>query len=143
MQRSKFVVSLYLLLIRDNKILLLRRANTGYEDGKYGLPSGHLEEHETLRQGIAREAREEIGVHIKPQDLHIVHTLHRKEHDERVDFFFVASDVEGEAINCEPEKCDHLEWFPLNNLPENTIGYIKRVIDSYLNNEKYAEIGWK
>ena len=47
-QRFKMIGSSYLLLIENNKILLSRRFNTGYEDGKYSLPAGHVETGETL-----------------------------------------------------------------------------------------------
>ncbi len=35
----------YLILIREGKILLLRRFNTGWEDGKYTLIFGHFKVH--------------------------------------------------------------------------------------------------
>lgn len=33
--RFKLIPAVYLLLRQDNEVLLLRRANTGYQDGKY------------------------------------------------------------------------------------------------------------
>ena len=42
-ERFKLIPAVYLLLRRDEEVLLLRRANTGYQDGKYGLIAGHLD----------------------------------------------------------------------------------------------------
>ena len=39
----------------------------------------------------------------------------------------------------DPDKSDDLAWFEFNSLPENTIPYIKQVIDSCLNNITYSE----
>jgi 8-oxo-dGTP diphosphatase len=143
MKRFKLITSIYLILIRDNKILLLRRKNTGYEDGNYGLPAGHLEDNESIREGLAREIKEEIDVDIDVEDLKLVHTMHRREKDIRVDFFFEATKYSGTPINNEPEKCDDLQWFPLDNLPTNTIPYIKTAINNSLDKTIYSEVGWR
>ena len=140
--RFKLIASLYLLLIKDDQILLMRRINTGFEDGNYGLPSGHLENNETLTEGLTREAKEEIGIVIKPEDLQLVEVMHRKHEDIRLDFFFVTKEYSGTPTNCEPEKCDDVSWFPLNKLPNHTIGYIKLAIENYLSNRMYSEVGW-
>lgn len=107
--RAKFVISIYLLLIKDDTILLIRRKNTGYMDGNYGLVSGHLEEGESARQGMAREAKEEAGIDISIDNLKLSHVMHRKEHDERVDLFFTVNKWDGEPTNTEPDKCDNMQ----------------------------------
>lgn len=57
-ERYKIIPEVFLLLIQDDKVLLSRRFQTGYEDGNYGLPAGHGEYGETMREGTAREALE-------------------------------------------------------------------------------------
>jgi 8-oxo-dGTP diphosphatase len=142
MERFKMIASVYLLFVKDGKILLLRRCNTGYEDGNYGLVAGHLDAHESLTQGAIREAKEESGVTIDPQDLKVVTTMHRRQNDERVDFFFEVTKWSGEPLNTEPDKCDDLSWFPLDELPENTIPYIRQAIECYRSGVIYSEFGW-
>jgi 8-oxo-dGTP pyrophosphatase MutT (NUDIX family) len=66
----------YLLLEKDGKTLLIRRFNTGYEDGNYGLTAGHAEEKETFREALKREVQEEIGVILDIEKIHLVHTMH-------------------------------------------------------------------
>lgn len=140
--RFKLIASVYLLFIKDNKILLLRRKNTGYEDGNYGLVAGHLDENESLTHGAIREAKEESGVDINPKDLEVKTTMHRRQKDERVDFFFEVKKWSGEIVNTEPEKCDDLRWFPLDNLPSNIIPYIKQAIECSRKGIVYSEFGW-
>lgn len=143
MERFKMIASVYLLLVKRKRILLLRRINTGYEDGKYGLPAGHVEDNETIRAALRRETKEEIGILLKLEDLKLVHVMHRKEKDIRVDFFFTIKEWKQEPKNNEPNKCDDLRWFPINNLPKNTIPYIRKAIENWQSETFYSEIGWK
>ena len=140
--RFKLIASVYLIFVKGNQILLLRRANTGYEDGNYGLVAGHADGDETLLSAAVREASEESGVEIDQNDLQLVHVMHRKKDDERIDFFFEVKKWNGEIMNKEPEKCDDLSWFPINQLPDNTIPYISQAIDCYKNKIIYSEY-WK
>jgi len=124
-------------------VLLSRRFNTGYEDGNYSVPAGHLEGDETVVQAAIRETHEEIGVALRPDDVRVVGVMHRKSGDERVDFFVVASSWTGEPVNCEPEKCDELTWFSLDTLPANTIPYIGRALGNCSNGQVwFEEYGW-
>lgn len=136
----------YLVLIKDNRVLLLERANTGYEDGNYSMIAGHVESGETFTQCIVREAREEAGIELQPQDLQVVHVMHRNsgtaENNERVDVFFTARRWGGQIINREPEKCGEMSWFPLDELPPNVIPYIRQALDSIANGVFYSEYGW-
>lgn len=141
-ERFKLIASTYLFFVKDSQILLLRRANTGYEDGNYSVPAGHLDGNEPLTRCAIREGEEETGtqININNQPVHIMHRLGK---DERLDFFFLVESWEGEIQNMEPEKCDDLSWFPLRNLPLNTIPYIRAAIENYLNGVAYSEFGWE
>ena len=141
-KRFKITPAVYLVLTKNNNILLLRRFNTGYEDGKYSLVAGHLDGNETFKQAMAREAKEEAGIILNPNNLEIVHVMHRKSNDERMDIFLTIDKWGGEPKNMEPHKCDDLSWFDLNNLPENTIPFIKQVIKNIQNKIIYSEFGF-
>lgn len=141
--RFTYIGASYLFLVRDGQILLQRRFQTGFMDGFYGVPAGHLDGNETARAGCAREIKEEIGVHLKPEDLEVVHVMHRKaESDERIDFFMTTSAYSGEIKNCEPHKCDDLRWFKLNELPVNVVDYVKVAIENYKSGVFYSEFGF-
>ena len=76
-KRHQNIPASYLTLFKDNKILLLKRFNTGYEDGNYSMIAGHVDPNETFTQCIIREAEEEAGILLKPKDLKVVHVMHR------------------------------------------------------------------
>lgn len=141
--RARFPVTVHLLFFRENRVLLLRRFNTGFEDGNYSVPAGHLDGGETVRMAAQREALEEIGVHIDINDIDFATVMHRKSDDERVDFFVQVKAWEGEPFNAEPEKCDELRWCDLDALPVNIIPYVKQAIQNSKNDIVFEEFGWK
>ncbi|MFC2142968.1 NUDIX domain-containing protein [Candidatus Aenigmatarchaeota archaeon] len=141
--RFKLIPTAHLILIKDDKILLLRRYNTGYEDGNYSVVAGHLDGDETVMKAMKREAKEEAGIDI--ENLEIVHVMHRKSDDvsnERIDFFIRADEWIGEIKNMEPNRCDDLKWFDINELPKNTISYVKQAIENIQKGVFYSEHGW-
>ena len=106
--RSRFVVAVHLFFLRNDQVLLLRRFNTGWEDGSYSVPAGHVDAGETVINAAIREAHEEIGVSLKRQDVEVVHLMNRKSEDVRIDFFLLVKTWTGEIINKESDKCDDL-----------------------------------
>ena len=144
--RFRLVAAVHLLLIRDGRILLLRRANTGYEDGNYSVIAGHLDGDETVYAAIQREAREEAAITIARRDLRMVGVLQRRAtmpaDDERIDFFLATSEWSGTIENAEPEKCDELTWFPLAALPPNVIPYVRQALDNYREGIWFDTCGW-
>jgi mutator protein MutT len=145
-ERLKAVPASYLVLMKDGKILMARRFNTGYEDGNYSFPAGHVDAGENFTQCVIREIKEEININLNLKDLKFIHVMHRDsgegEIGNRIDMFFTAEKWEGEIKNIEPNKCDDLSWFDLDNLPENTIPYIKQAIEYIKNKTFYSEFGW-
>jgi ADP-ribose pyrophosphatase YjhB (NUDIX family) len=128
------------MLIKENRILLLRRYNTGWNDGKYSFVAGHLDGGESVKQAMIREAKEEACLTIEEKSLEVAHTMHRISPDkEYIDFFLVASAWQGEPSVGEPDKCDEVAWYPLDALPSNTLGYIRRAIEYYQNGITFSE----
>lgn len=137
----------YVILKRQNRILLARRCNTGYQDGNYGFVSGHLDGDEPASAAAIREAKEEIGIDIKAKDLVLTHIMHRHSPEqgkdfEYIDFFFIADRWQGEPQIMEPEKCDQLAWFDPHQLPDNVVTYIKDVLNYIKQGQAFSEYGW-
>lgn len=141
-KRFKMPVAVHLLLIKDGKILLLRRFNTGYQDGNYSVVAGHSDGDEDVKAAMIREAKEEAGINMVPENVKFASVMHRKSEDERIDFFFTADSWQGEITNMEPEKCDDLSWFEIDKLPDNTIPYIRKAIENYTSGVNFDIYGW-
>jgi len=127
----KVVPSVFVAIIQDGKVLLLRRANTGWMDGYYDLPAGHLEDQEKLKEGAARELKEETGLTVKPEDLKLTHLYqnhHRPEHP-HYGHIFLAKKWQGEPKLVEPEKSDDIGFFDLEDLPYKITPYVKEALD--------------
>lgn len=138
----KFPVTAHIFLRKGDEILMLRRCNTGYEDGNFSVIAGHLDGGETIKHAAIRETKEEVGIEIQSEDLKIVGVMHRRSDDERVDFFLATHKWSGEPRNQEPGKCDQIAWFSLDRIPPNTIPYIKRALENYRKGIRFDEYGW-
>lgn len=121
--RFKFVGAVAVLLEKEGQVLLMRRANTGFADGMWSLPTGHIDGGESFAQAACREAKEEIGVDIVPDDMEFFHLSQHKygTAHECITFFFRAKDWQGEPVNNEPDKCDDVRWFKKDELPDNLL----------------------
>ncbi|MBN2046006.1 MAG: NUDIX domain-containing protein [Anaerolineales bacterium] len=139
---QQFRSAVHLFFIDDDQVLLSRRANTGYMDGHYSVVAGHLEPGETVLQAAVREASEEAGVVILPKDTEVVGVMHRRDGEERIDFFARVHSWVGEPFNAEPEKCSDLRWFRLNALPENIVPYIFQALQNYKANVWFDTFGF-
>ena len=143
MARFTAKVAVHLFLMRDGQVLLLRRYNTGYEDGNYSVVAGHLDGGEEVRAAMIREAREEAGIDIDPADIIVAGVMHRLSNDERIDFFLTASRWSGAVVNMEPHKCDELAWYDLNSLPPNLVPYVRRALENFRAGLWYDSFGWE
>ena len=141
-ERSTFPSAVHVFLLRGKDVLLLRRFNTGYEDGNYSVVAGHLDGGETVKTAAIREAQEEVGVTLTHDSLSIVGVMHRLSNDERIDWFLIAQSWIGSIRNGEPDKCDDLRWLPLDALPANTIPYVQRALYNYQRGILFDSFGW-
>lgn len=142
-KRSGASVNAYLILIQKDKVLLQLRKNTGYCDGMWGFVAGHVEDSERATHGMIRETKEEIGIDISEAQVKVVHIMHRKTNRLNVDVFFDCRSWQDAIQNCEPNKCEKLEFFPLNSLPENIVDYHMIALNNALDGKFYSEVGWK
>jgi 8-oxo-dGTP pyrophosphatase MutT (NUDIX family) len=142
--RYRPVVDVHLLLFDDEgRVLLGRRQGTGYADGEWQImPSGHLEQGESITDATAREAEEELGVEVS--GLTVAHVTHHRNPGgtARVGMFLVARTMNGTPVNAEPHKCAELAWFPVDDLPDRMVPYARAGIVAVRDKLGFSLHGW-
>jgi mutator protein MutT len=138
----------HLILIESNKILLLKRSNTGIFDGYWCLPTGKIEKGESPKQAIIREAYEEIG--IKEAEVELSTVLAAKVPSffdskliyQDMSLFFFCKNYKGKITNMEPHKHSEIGFFDFDNLPGPIIPVVELGIEQYRRGELYGEVGF-
>ena len=143
MAKPEFYAAGYMFIENDKwEYLFMKRANTGFRDGAYQVPAGHLEWEESMIDCIKREAKEELDIDIK--DCKIVHISHRIAPN-RVYFDFYAKVISygGELKINEPQKCSELKFIDINNISDkekDLFSYDLDIIKKIENWECFSEI---
>ncbi len=112
-----------LIFNKKKEVLLMKRSkNAKNEAGWWSKPGGSIEYGEKAVAMAKREIKEEIGIDIDiwgqlPHTDHII----KKENQHWIAINFLADLKKGEAKNMEPEKCDDVRWFSLDNLPTKMV----------------------
>jgi 8-oxo-dGTP pyrophosphatase MutT (NUDIX family) len=136
--RFRVVPAVYVLLRRDGTVLLQLRRGTGFMDGHWAAAAaGHVEPGESVVAAAVREAREELAVGLRPEDLRPVTTMHRGQPggpalEQRVDFFYEADRWDGVPALQEAAKAADLGWFSLDALPEPVVPHEALVLRALL-----------
>ena len=122
--RSVFDIIVHTFVFDRGRLLLLRRANTGFLDGYYSLPGGHVEAGEAVAQAAVREVQEEACIEVLEIEPSIV-----MPYGDGVDFLFEAKRWEGTAAIGELDRCDDLVWVRPDHLPEKTAPYLRKALE--------------
>lgn len=131
-----FHSAVFVLLRSDNKYLLQRRKNTGFMDGHYDTTvTGHVEREESIYFAAIRETKEEVGVRVAESDLQLVMAVQANLKRHYLNYVFICDKWEGEPTICEPEKCDSLEWFTLDSMPEKLTSTMQLMVSSGFSEE--------
>jgi ADP-ribose pyrophosphatase YjhB (NUDIX family) len=93
--------------------------NTGYMDEHYDLSAtGHVEPNESMWECAIRETREEIGVTIRQENLKPIIMSQINAGIPYLNLVFICEQWEGIPSIQEPEKCNDIGWYSLDNLPK-------------------------
>jgi len=144
-ERFASVIDAHVLLRRNGRVLLLRRAGDVFASGQFCLPSGHLEDGESVPEAAARETFEETGIFLDPAGLRHVVSIHQRNPgnaDTRIGFAFTPDRWEGEPVIAEPHKHSELAWASPDALPADTAEYTAAVITAAERGLAFTLNGW-
>ncbi len=109
----------------DNRVLLIRRGQPPLL-GEWSLPGGVLECGETLREAVAREAREETGLLVETGEMLGVYERVIRGDAERVRYHYVLIDflcrAVGGDLKAGSDAAD-VRWFTRDELPALNLAY--------------------
>jgi mutator protein MutT len=125
-KHDRYPLAVHVFLVQEGKVLLMRRAGSGYADGQLGLPAGHVDLGETPTACAVREITEELGITLDPKQLRPAGTMFRQSQEPRVDIFFTARAWEGEPEIREPHKCTELVWADPAALPADALDFLNQ-----------------
>lgn len=131
MEKAIFKSAVHMIIVRDNKILLQKRKGSKLWPGYYALPAGHIDDGENQYDALIREAHEELGINIDPENIINSYVVLRRNYfkidgkqlEPYIDYYFEIYDYIGIPKIIEKNKCAELIWANINDLPEPFINY--------------------
>lgn len=142
-KHDRYPVAVHVFLIdAAGRILLMRRAGSGFADGQLGLPAGHVDLGETPTASAIREVGEELGIELDPHELRPASTMFRRSQEPRVDIFFATSTWVGIPEIREPHKCTELVWADPAQLPDDTLDFLGQAWADARDGHAFREYGF-
>ena len=135
---SQPVVGVGAVIIKDGKILLVKRGN---EPNKYmwSIPGGIVKVGETLAEALKREVAEEVGLEIEVGDVACVSEEIFRDEDNKIRFHYVIIDFFAEVVGGELKAdSDALDagWVPLDDIYSlEVVDFVKRLINKLKSND--------
>jgi mutator protein MutT len=114
------------LIERDGRLLLGRRAEGAREAGRWSFPAGFVERGEVIEAGAAREVLEEVSLTVEIGSLL---GLYSYEGEEIALAVYVAARVSGEPVA--HDDLDKVEWFDIDHLPDLAFPHDAQIIESW------------
>lgn len=109
----------------DRVVLLQRGPESRFSPGCWDLPVGKCEAGEPLPSAAVRELREETGLVVEPDDLHLAHVVHGAHGVDAPNGFLTVVLAtrrwSGTLRNAEPAKHSAVRWTPVDSLPADTV----------------------
>lgn len=122
MRWPEFYSAVYLVIKNEKWEVLVWRRVSDFKNGYFQIiPAWHLEWYESIMDCAVREAKEELWIEVKKEDLKVIHTCHRVKKDERVyfDIYLEVKKYQWVIKRCEDDKCSEIRFVDINALPED------------------------
>lgn len=129
-----------LIFNEEGKLLLsLRGPEAKNEKGLWEIPGGAIEFGETLAQGLKREIKEELDIEVEIIEmLQVCDHILPQEHQHWVSPTYICKIVKGEPKIMEPEKCDRIDWFTLEEAEKLPLSLVTKEDIAILRNRNLA-----
>lgn len=129
---TKVGVGLYIFNSNHQILLGLRKSLHGL--GTWCPPGGHMEFGESNEDAAVREAKEETGLEINPQDVSlagVTNDFYQESNKHYITLHLASHKYSGTPSVMEPEKCECWQWFDLDCLPENMMLSARNFLQEY------------
>ncbi|MCK5490871.1 MAG: NUDIX domain-containing protein [Candidatus Pacebacteria bacterium] len=124
-------------VVQNGKLLLGKRKNV-YGAGTWGLPGGHLEIGEAMKDAAARELIEETGLTAKDFEFSdIVNDRSASQH--YIQIGFIAQGIIGKPELKEPDRCEEWEWFKFDELPQDLFPPHIKQIENFIKKLNFVD----
>lgn len=105
------------IIVRDDKILIIKRAQDDYVyPGKFALPGGYLDFDEDTKTAALREVKEETGYEAKVKECFFINDDPKRYGDERRNVTFVYLLEAGEQVSEPDHEVDSIHWIKLDDI---------------------------
>lgn len=119
-------------ILNDKEELLLQLRNKSPEKGCWSIPGGKVEKFETFKQAVKREIKEELDIEVDVGELiSLCDHILVEEDSHWVSPSYLCTITKGTPKIMEPKKHLKLEWFSLENLPDNLAKTTKEATQEY------------
>jgi 8-oxo-dGTP diphosphatase len=117
-------------------LLTLRGKQAKNEVGKWEIPGGAVEFGETIQEALKREIKEELGIEIEVVEmLQICDHIIPDEQQHWVSPTYICQITKGEPKILEPEKCDQIGWFSVEEAMELPLSIVTKKDIAVLKNK--------
>ncbi|MFJ3193130.1 NUDIX hydrolase [Streptomyces griseoviridis] len=137
-------VHLYLEDAHGRILLGLRHPDSAYAGNTWHFLAGHCEREEAINC-LIREAEEEAGLVIEPNDVELVHLVHVVDSPSarpRIGLIFRARTWSGTPTVREPDRCVEWRFWNPKDLPDAVVPYTRQAIEGVLAGRRYSQRGW-
>lgn len=116
------------IIIENGKVLLMKRSQKARnQKGKWEIPGGGLEWGETFKEALHREIKEEVGVIIEiVEQFGLWDEVLKDDKQHWVAPTYLCRIKSGVPKIMEPEKCDDLGWYTLQEAEKLDLSYITK-----------------
>lgn len=106
------------IVLKDNKILMVKRTGKILEGGKWGLLGGFVGRDEDLKEAVAREVMEESGYGVTNITLLTIRDNPDRPHEDRQNISFVFFANATEKTGESDWEVDEQKWFEFDEIPD-------------------------